>query len=84
MKLQPVGAGVSPHAGVFHHTRGYVSLMSNHDTYLVTSPSGQLVAWHRGHREADDWEKFKLIYNSDAGRQSTWIGLDMGLGYGVG
>lgn len=47
------------------HPDGYVSLMSNHDTYLVTSPSGQLVAWHRGHREADDWEKFKLIYNSD-------------------
>ena len=47
------------------HPDGYVSLMSSHDTYLVTSPSAQLVAWHRGHGVADDWEKFKLIYNSD-------------------
>ncbi|CAJ1381611.1 unnamed protein product [Effrenium voratum] len=48
------------------HPDGYVSLKSIHGTYLVTSPSGQLVAWHRGHGEADDWEKFKLIYNTDA------------------
>ncbi|CAJ1430131.1 unnamed protein product [Effrenium voratum] len=47
------------------HPDGYVSLKSIHGTYLVTSPSGQLVAWHRGHGEADDWEKFKLIYNTD-------------------
>ena len=47
------------------HADGYVSLRSSHGTYLVTSPSGHLVAWHRGHGEADDWEKFKLIYNTD-------------------
>ena len=47
------------------HPDGYVSLRSSHGTYLVTSPSGHLVAWHRGHRDADDWEKFKLIYNTD-------------------
>lgn len=48
--------------------------MSSHDTYLVTAPGGQLVAWHRGHGEADDWEKFKLIYNSEpgAGRAYFW------------
>ena len=52
--------------------------MSSHDTYLVTSPSAQLVAWHRGHGVADDWEKFKLIYNSVSWRCELW-----GVGNGI-
>eukprot|EP00931_Biecheleriopsis_adriatica_P022042 TRINITY_DN14269_c0_g1_i2.p1 TRINITY_DN14269_c0_g1~~TRINITY_DN14269_c0_g1_i2.p1 ORF type:complete len:1324 (+),score=272.48 TRINITY_DN14269_c0_g1_i2:183-4154(+) len=53
------------HFFVVPHTDGYISLKSQHGAYLVASPSGRLVLWHRGHPEADDWEKFKLLYNSD-------------------
>ena len=42
---------------------GYVSLKNQFGAYLVTTPPGRLAAWHRAHRVADDFEKFKLIYN---------------------
>ena len=44
---------------------GYVSLKTQHGTYLVTTPPGRLASWHRGRRFADDFEKFKFIYNKD-------------------
>jgi len=50
---------------VVPHVDGYVSLKTQYGTYLVTTPSGRIHAWHRGHGMADDFEKFKLIYNKD-------------------
>lgn len=50
---------------VVPHVDGYVSLKNQHGAYLVTTPSGRIACWHRGHGVADDFEKFKFIYNKD-------------------
>ena len=55
---------------------GYVSLKNQHGAYLVTTPSGRIACWHRGHGVADDFEKFKFIYNKETWRVNTgdcWI-----------
>jgi hypothetical protein len=44
-----------------------VSLKNQHGAYLVTTPSGRIACWHRGHGVADDFEKFKFIYNKETG-----------------
>ena len=53
------------HFFVVPHEDGYNSLKTQHGTYVVATPSGRLASWHRGHPKADDFEKFKFIYNKD-------------------
>lgn len=53
------------HFFVVAHDDGYNSLKTQYGTYVVATPSGRLALWHRGHPEADDFEKFKFIYNKD-------------------
>ena len=52
-----------------HNTLGWTTSFHPPDYYpndcQVTTPSGRIHAWHRGHGMADDFEKFKLIYNKD-------------------
>ena len=47
----------------------------------MTTPSGRIACWHRGHGVADDFEKFKFIYNKETGREFTgdWIYMIYGI-----